>query len=259
MEEPQMYYDIYNESSIMTKFNGAILEEKIPGFRTLNVFGRETIGRENIIQKIEGREGVLYIGNSLPSRVIRVEYWLKADTAQELMHKFELLNYYLKGEQNKIVFTDDPDYYWIGTLDNMDEIEDATNWVVSKFTILCPDPYKYSNELKQLVGVDNLEFGYLNMYPILPEEIKLTMNKDGDIINFKNTTRAKNIILNSNFTIGQEILINPSEQEITLNGQNILNTLDLTSNLEDFYLEFGDILTSTLSCDIQITFRDRRR
>lgn len=245
----------------MTIFNGNVLEEKIPGFKTLNVLGREMIGKENITQKIDGRDGESYVESSLPPRILVVEYWIKANNYEDLKAKFELLKYYLDKEQADIVFTDDIDYKWIGTLDSVESVENYTRFRGSSFNILCSDPCKYSVDEIILSATDNLEFTYLNMYPILLEKIILNLKASGGKLNIKNTTTAKSIILDDDFKVDDDVVIDFTGDEITIrkNGLNILNKLNLISNLEDFHINYEDVINTSLSSDITLTFRDRRR
>jgi predicted phage tail component-like protein len=244
-----------------TIFNGNLLEEKIPGFKTLNVIGREMIGRENTTQKIGGKDGVSYVESTLPHRILTVKYWIKANDYEELKTKFELLNYYLDVGQADVTFTDDLDYKWTGILDSVGNIEGYTNFKGSTFDVMCSDPYKYSTNIKTLKGTSNLEFRWLNRYPILPEQIILNVKTAGDKINLKNITVAKSIILDEVFEIGDDVIIDFTGDEITIkkNGMNILNKMDLTSNLEDFLINYKDVISTNLAADITLKFRDRRK
>lgn len=124
--------------------NGTYIENKIEGYQTLYVTGRELLESEILEQRIGNTDGAEYQGRRNISRVITVTYRLMAGTPREFREKFNALNLMLNQEQMKFVFNDEPDKYFIGTKSTIDEIPGGKLNVISSFDIYCADPYKYS-------------------------------------------------------------------------------------------------------------------
>lgn len=124
---------------------GRFLEDIIPGYRTLNVQGRELYETENHYVQLGIRDGESHVYNRLQARVLTIEYYLVADTPEAFRDAFNRLNVALFNEKEQMIwFNDEPEMYFIGNKGTVDEVEPGKNWTISKFTIQCGDPYKYS-------------------------------------------------------------------------------------------------------------------
>ena len=135
-------------------FNGQYLENLIPGYRTLNVSGREMLGATVEEQEIKTRDGAEYLYNRHPTRDITVKYQILASTAEELMEKFNKVNALTESENAKLIFADEPDKYFIGTKTDIDLPEPGRNSVNGSFTLHCSDPFKYSLVEKEFAAED---------------------------------------------------------------------------------------------------------
>ncbi len=124
--------------------NGTYIENKIEGYQTLYVTGRELLESEVLEKRIGNADGAEYQGKRSVSRIITVTYRLMAGTPRAFREKFNALNLMLNQEQIKFVFNDEPDKYFIGTKSTIDEVPGGRLNVIGSFDIYCADPYKYS-------------------------------------------------------------------------------------------------------------------
>ena len=72
--------------------NGHYIESIIPGYRTLNVAGRELMSTDVTTEEVGRRNGSIYRSKKYPERVITVTYQLMAETNEEFRRYFEELN-----------------------------------------------------------------------------------------------------------------------------------------------------------------------
>lgn len=125
-------------------FNGTLIEQAIPEYRTLQVTGRELLGQSLTTIKVGNQDGQRLQQHSRPEREITVKYHIKATSNSRYREIFYQLNSILSGSEHKISFLDQPDIYFIGTLEDADIPDGGSNEIVSTFTIYCADPYAHS-------------------------------------------------------------------------------------------------------------------
>lgn len=245
--------------SVAMQFNGYFLEDKLTGYQTLTVSGREVLSYElNNSGTISGRDGVIPISKNLPSRVITVQYMLKADDNEEFQLKFRRLNMLLDSEEEiPIRFRDEADVEYIGQLETMEDVPADRNTVIGTFTIHCSDPYKYQQS-QRLIG-NPINVYLSSTYKVHPTEIRLTTQGATDKITVDNIDTGRHIILNGTYNANDEIVIKIEDKDITQNGQNIMNQLDfMESDFHDFWLNSGDTIDVTPSnTTMAMTIRGR--
>ncbi|MGK4178810.1 distal tail protein Dit [Lapidilactobacillus dextrinicus] len=114
--------------------DGTYLEDVIPGYRTLQVTGRELLNQDVVKQQIGRSDGdsLQYVRN--PSREITVVYELVSASNQEFRQSFRKMNELLHDNQHKLIFNDDKTKYWLGTLSNVEEVPGGRNSVTSSFS-----------------------------------------------------------------------------------------------------------------------------
>ena len=134
----------YSLPSEAMTFNGVTIEKVIPEYQTLQVMGRELIGQTLDTLKVGQQDGERIQGHSIPPREITVKYQINADSPERFRAIFYELNQILSGVDNKFYFADDPEKYFVGTLEEASVPDGGKLQVVSDFTILCNDPYAYS-------------------------------------------------------------------------------------------------------------------
>lgn len=133
-------------------FNGKWLDQEIPEFRTLSVSGRELMASDLDTKTIRGRDGELYLSGRLPSRTITVYYVISAATDFAYRQAYNKLNSLLSANQAKVIFKDEPDKYFIGTVTDKTDPASGRNTASGEFQIYCADPLKYSTVLKEFTA-----------------------------------------------------------------------------------------------------------
>lgn len=125
-------------------FNGEYFENLIPGYRTLNVSGREALSPELTDFETGIRDGSTLKNKRYPSRTIIVTYQLKAETNEAFREAYNQLAYLLDCEDAELIFSDEPDKFFTGTPSAIGEVEPGRNSVVGDIEFICHDPFKYS-------------------------------------------------------------------------------------------------------------------
>lgn len=157
-------------------FNGVYFEHVIKGYRTLSVSGREGIETEVTDLTIGTTDGSQYQRRRDQPRTIKVKFQLLAESAEDFRAAFNTLSGYLRAEQAKIIFADEPDKYFVGTKTNVGDIDEGKNYVTGTIEIYCADPYKYAVDETvvkavpaEAAGLDAAaEISYDGTYPAKP-------------------------------------------------------------------------------------------
>lgn len=263
------------EDIINVFIDGANLDRVVPGYSTLNVYGREVIGR-NIsttnyqISKVNKKTSVRgkrkavqtnrFSFSSLPSRTLTIEYLMECETEQEILRRFNDLIYYTNREQVPISFSDDEDFYYIGTLSNFNELEANKFNFISNFTFECIDPYKYRKTLKKFVIEPRTqkEFNYIGKYESDVEEIRSFISKDMDNLMVKNITSGTFIKINNpNHEVIDVILDIKNGEVRDTSGRNLIDKLNIFSDFEDFAVNYRDELYLNSYKNTEVYFREK--
>lgn len=250
-KEKEVLENLSIRHTVKTIINNVCLEDAIDGFKTDNISGRTVLSRSAKVEESES-SGSFVRSNKFSCREIYVEFSIKVDNKDKLINRCELLNYYLS--QNKdveISFTDDR-FIYVGQVVEIELMDECYSWVIGKFKILCNDINKYG-ELITIKDFNKFKYDY--MYPIIPEKIIVKCNNNSQRIRILNSANSKIILLLGDFKSGDIIEIYPKRQEIKKGSQNMLKFLNITSNLEDFEINFNDDIV-TENCTIDIEFRE---
>lgn len=254
-----------NENNSLSKFssvsftlNGEYLENKIEGYKTIKVSGREVLDELIRTEKVEGRDGEIFINKTKPIRELEITYYMKAKTNEELQIQYRKLADALNSDSPfEIEFDDDKGIFFYGMKTKMGKVSDSFNEIVSTFTLTCFDPYKYSLPIKFSGNPINILLD--STFKTNPDEIKITINSDVSKINIENLETGRRIVLDGSYNVGDVITINWKNRTIRNGNINILNNVDETvSVLKGFTVEDGQRIQITpLSCGLQITIRER--
>lgn len=147
------------------KFNGEYLEQRISGYRTLSVSGREMLNAELEELTVDAKNGSEYLYKRYPPRDITVRFQITAPSASVLQERFNELNKVLDAENAVLVFRDEPDKYFVGTKSAVSLPDEGRTSVVGKFVLHCPDPFKYSVAEKEFLAGFTSE-GVLTAYVV---------------------------------------------------------------------------------------------
>ena len=126
------------------KINGAYLENKVTGYRTLYVKGREMLAPDIETYETGVRDGSTLQSKRFSARTITVGYQLIASSAEAFRAAFNALNAALDVEEAELIFADEPDKFFIGTPSGRGDVPEGRNAITGEFDILCVDPFKYS-------------------------------------------------------------------------------------------------------------------
>lgn len=124
--------------------NGDYIENLIEGYRTLQVIGREALSVELKKYESAARDGSVIQNRRYPARYITVKFQLITKSSEDFRKAFNRLASILSVEDAELIFNDEPDKFFIGTPETIEEIPGGRNAVVGSFTICCADPFKYS-------------------------------------------------------------------------------------------------------------------
>lgn len=126
------------------QINGEYIENLIPGYRTLQVEGREALSPDVVTHDIGIRDGSQLKSKRYPERIIVVTYQLIAGSNEEFRAAYNKLASILNVENAELIFNDEQDKFFIGTPCVIGAVTPGTNAVVGKIEFLCTDPFKYS-------------------------------------------------------------------------------------------------------------------
>lgn len=259
-------------ASIQTIINGFNLDTELDGYRTLNVSGRSVFGRDIETLKFSARRNAgskstksnsnkagnnKFFSSDIQSLVIEVEFLLEAKTNElfrELLSKFTTI---LHQEEAEWSWTDDPNFYYTGTISEIGDFKEDKNSVISTFKILCVDPMKTSIETYVLKGN-----GKEIEMPDFKEEIdilemKFVLNSDSNKFTFENMNGNGKTIFSYLFKSNNRINILLEEQKCLLNGRNLMPAMDLMSDFEDFFVNPKDTILLSSACDYEIKYKLR--
>lgn len=259
-------------ASIQTIIDGFNLDTELDGYRTLNVSGRSVFGRDIETLKFSARRNAgskstkskfnkagnnKFFSSDIQSLVIEVEFLLEAKTNElfrELLSKFTTI---LHQEEAKWTWTDDPTFYYTGTITDVESFKEDKNTVISTFKILCVDPMKTSLKTYVLKGngkeiempdfkedIDILEMKYV---------LKNNINK----FTYENMNGNGKTIFSYLFKIGNTIDILLKEQKALLNSKNLMPAMDLMSDFENFFVNPKDKILLSSVCDYEIKYKLR--
>ena len=171
-------------------FNGEYIENVIDGYRTLYVKGRDVLSPEIEVGEVGVRDGAYLKNKRFPARIITVGYQLLGETNTDFRERFNALNDLLNTEDAQLIFADEEDKYFTGTVQAFSEVPEGRNSITSEFEIICTDPFKYSLQEYEIEPTldDGTTFyvDYKGTYPAYPEleadfyESDVEDNRDGE-------------------------------------------------------------------------------
>lgn len=249
----------YSLPSEAMKFDGVYLEDEIEGYRTLSVSGRELISYDIIDSEASGRDGRIFLGATLPPRNITVQYSLESDSTSDMRDKFNRMNQLLSTKEAVVSFNDEPDYEFIGTLGRASGVSEGRLNVIGSFDIVCLDPYKYK-VADEFTGTGSVTIDLDTFEPTVVDEIIVDYSGSVDTFEIVNENKDLKIRLINASEHSSDIRVLPKEQKIIRNNTERPKILDWTSDLENFVVESGDVITiSPSSTNMTIKIRERLR
>ena len=230
-------------------WNGEYLDEKIPGFTTLNVEGRENFSRAiNAPEMASG--GNLYLSSRFEAKVITVSFQLLAGSGTELQDRFDRLKNWLYQPQKQFFFADETNYYYIGTVSKVENAKAGQLNIIGTIEITCSDPYKHG-KAKTVTNQDISDSEIQR--PLVPNKITFAPTNDMAKLNLTTSDNMK-IIVNRGLPAGQKVTIDFKNLTIKYGSTSVLIDLDLTSNLGDFTIQNGTQIRLGYAGDFSIEY-----
>lgn len=271
VKEPATYQNV----GLQTTIDGVTIESAIIGYQTLSIEGRGLVSRDiqtrdyqslragGKTQSSRRKNGNLpqnkMLGSRLSSRTLRIKFELQAPTDEQFRRRWERLNALVNVAEGQFIFSDDPDFYYIGTLSEAEEVEETTNHVFSSFSVECVDPYKYSNKIFQWRFAAKGTFGGDFIYPAVLEKAEITAGASGSSLVLTNKTQGLRLQIDGAFTSGSKVEINFSNLQIYDGaGANLMPALHLLSDFEGFSMSSGDTIEANLQSDVTLYYREKR-
>lgn len=127
--------------------NGKWLSEEIEGFVATDLSERELHSRKALSDSVKGIDGASFISSAYPDRVLKVGYCIQAPNNKARGSRYNKLASLLNFEQGKVIFSDEPDKFFIATPVSSD---------AKTIEFLCCDPYKYSTVQKEFTAENGI-------------------------------------------------------------------------------------------------------
>ncbi|MDD7732863.1 MAG: phage tail family protein [Firmicutes bacterium] len=233
-----------NKTYQFVKWGDRYLENMVPGYQTINIYGRGALSPEVESLKPKGRDGDYIIGKRLPSREITIEYIL---TCKDHLQKRDSLNLLhsllLKSEEEMLEIGDEIGWFrrgfYIGGEDPPDDRKDG----IGRIKILTTDPYRYS----ELRSVDLIN-GRTTLYEpdaadsgsFYTEKIEVTISNE--ILTITNLTNGDKLILREMLE-NQKVSLDFLKAEIRSGATNLLKKLAFeSSDFPDFRIKHKDTI-----------------
>lgn len=197
------------------KINGEYIENRIKGYRTLQVRGRESLSAELETFSTAGRDGSTVKNKRYPERIITVVYQLIAESNEAFREAYNQLGGILNVSDAELIFEDEQDKFYIGTPCTMGDVPPGKNAVIGEFEILCADPFKYSvieYEAEPSVDDNSILINYNGTYKSFP-------TLEAEFYNESNSTS-----LTGNGDCGYVAFFNDHEKIIQLGDPDETNT-----------------------------------
>ncbi len=106
---------------------------------------------DNTVTTVTGRSGAIYDWDRLDIREIAVKYVMIADDTVKLQKlKREFAGVVKTAEPQKLVFSDEPDVYYMAKLDSDTALTQTLGVAEGVLTFICVDPLAYSQDVKSV-------------------------------------------------------------------------------------------------------------
>lgn len=139
---------------------------------------------------ISGKAGAYLSSTDTQVRVIEQPFFIKASDRLDLKKiEEELSEWLITDEPAELIFDDEPDRVYYAVVDGSLEMEEVNDFGRGVITFICPDPYKYGQELEVTFANSAMFYteGSVETYPIVEVEVKENTTflsiSDGENIN----------------------------------------------------------------------------
>lgn len=112
-----------------------------------SVSGRGLLPAAPNLITVTRRHGAYFESSYLPERILDITLTLKSESFSKLRKDIEKLNGIINtGEEGEIVFADEPDRVYYGTVAEVSSETEISHIAAISFVFVCADPFKYGEE-----------------------------------------------------------------------------------------------------------------
>lgn len=145
-----------NSEALFLYTQNDYIENLIDGYVTIKINSYNALKRNVSLVNRNFGNGSIFIDSNLPSKEITIDFFLKANNTEELTQKQTELNNLLFDSQIKFTFQNLRDWFYIGTVSEI-EFESGELSPHGTITIVCNDPFRYSNEVVEVNANSTLD------------------------------------------------------------------------------------------------------
>ncbi len=135
-------------------FNGAVLDDTVPGFKTLSVSGRQ-FNEADIESSENVTDGATFVSKRIPEKELTVTFMLKPSNVTLKEAQDKLLAALNTSEPQKLIFSDEPQVYFNAMFQEAKVEEEHDKVRSGTLTFVCLDPFKHSTTLKEFTAAVN--------------------------------------------------------------------------------------------------------
>ncbi len=235
----------------MVSYGGHWLDKEIEGFRTLASTGRHGFSRDVNTTNRTG-DGAVYLSSRLEARKIEVSFYLVANSIKEYNDRMRKLKQILATPNQSIIFADDPDNHFTGTVTEL-SIDDQTLNTTGKIEFSLQDPFSHSVEVTVSGSGSSIKVSNNAMaYQQAPKH--LTFTPSAQVASLTITCGDKKIVLNVGAPAGQPVAIDFDTLEVTLNKVLIMESISLDSNIGDFWIKDGATINFNATGEYEMVY-----
>lgn len=167
-------------------YNGILLEEAIPGYRTLSIDGRQ-FNEVDIEANDNPGDGADFISKRIPERKLTISFMLKQTEQLSLRQaQDKLLSVLNQDEPKQLILSDEPDVYFNAIFEKAKINEEHDRIRSGELTFICHDPFKHAIEKKSFTAekVDGILTATIENTGnvAVPIEYEINMNSDNGFI-----------------------------------------------------------------------------
>lgn len=246
-----------NKGRLQTTVAGVNLDATIQGFKTLAVYGRETQSRD--IDEIKTSGPKRFLRSKLQAKTIVLKYELVARDNRDFVEQFELLNHLLDHEITQWTFTDDPDFYYLGLVSEMDPPDVNALAVIGEIEIETIDAYKRRIDSETWEFETTASFMEAGPSKTEIEQMTIEVLEAGDFLHILNESTGFRLDMARTTEPGDVVTFDFVNGTITgEGGQSLMKHLALTSDFEDFGLNNLDVLRINPASKVRVIHREAR-
>lgn len=221
-------------------YGGHWLDREIDGYMTLSTSGRNEFSRQiNSADRVD--DGAVYLSSRIESKKITVTFQLLASTIEQYNGRLKKLKQILFQPNQPFYFADLQQYHFVGTASAL-TLDSETLNTTGKIELSLTDPYLHGN-VRTIAGsgtqikINDNEL----IYPQTPDKLTFTPTKA--VANLVVACADKKISLSVGVDAGQAVVIDFANLNLSINAVDNLMGLTLDSNLSDFYISNGSVIS----------------